>query len=48
MASSGRTYLQVAPHIVFVPSMAIFLMAMAWNLLGDTLRDIIDPKLKER
>jgi len=48
MASSGRTYLQKAPHLIFVPSIAIFLMAMAWNLLGDTLRDILDPRLKER
>jgi peptide/nickel transport system permease protein len=48
MASSGRTHLQMAPHLVFVPSMAIFFLAMACNLIGDTLRDVLDPKLKDR
>ena len=33
------------PHIVLYPGLAILLFVMAWNLIGDALRDIIDPRL---
>jgi peptide/nickel transport system permease protein len=33
------------PHIVIYPGLAILLFVMAWNLIGDALRDIIDPRL---
>jgi len=34
------------PHIVVYPGMAILLFVLDWNLLGDALRDIIDPRLR--
>jgi peptide/nickel transport system permease protein len=33
------------PHIVFYPGIAIVLFVMGWNLLGDTIRDIVDPRM---
>lgn len=37
--------LRVAPHLVYPPCVAIFLAVMAYNLVGDALRDAIDPRL---
>lgn len=34
-----------SPHVAIVPSLAIFLTVLAFNLLGDGLRDALDPKL---
>ena len=38
--------LGVAPHIVYPPCIAIFLAVLAYNLVGDALRDAIDPRLR--
>ena len=38
--------LRVAPHMVYPPCVAIFLAVLSYNLLGDALRDAIDPRLK--
>lgn len=46
MASEGRNFLFFAPHIAVVPSAAIFLVVLAFNLLGDALRDALDPRLR--
>jgi ABC-type dipeptide/oligopeptide/nickel transport system permease subunit len=46
MASEGRNFLFFAPHIAVVPSVAIFLVVLAFNLLGDALRDALDPRLR--
>lgn len=46
MASEGRNFLFFAPHIAVVPSVAIFLVVLAFNLLGDSLRDALDPRLR--
>lgn len=45
MLSSGRNYLATAPHMVLFPGLLIFLTVLAFNLLGDGLRDTLDPKL---
>ncbi|MFT9486983.1 MAG: ABC transporter permease subunit [Tepidibacillus sp.] len=47
MLSSGRNYLGTAPHVALFPGLAIFLTVLAFNLLGDGLRDALDPKIKE-
>ncbi|CAM3571928.1 ABC transporter permease subunit [Cytobacillus oceanisediminis] len=47
MLSSGRDYLNTAPHVTFFPGIAIFLTVLAFNLLGDGLRDALDPKIKD-
>lgn len=46
MLSTGRSYIGVAPHVVFFPGFAILLTVLAFNLLGDGLRDALDPKIK--
>lgn len=46
MLSMGRDYLSIAPHIVYIPGLAIFLTVLAFNLVGDGLRDALDPKTK--
>lgn len=46
MLSSGRNYITVAPHLVYFPGLIIFLTVLAFNLLGDGLRDTLDPKIK--
>ncbi|GGD79436.1 ABC transporter permease [Paenibacillus nasutitermitis] len=46
MLSMGRDYLSIAPHIVYFPGIAIFLTVLAFNLIGDGLRDALDPKMK--
>jgi peptide/nickel transport system permease protein len=38
--------LRIAPHLVYPPCVAIFLAVLAYNLVGDALRDAIDPRLK--
>jgi peptide/nickel transport system permease protein len=39
----NQTYFQSAPWLVFFPGVAILLLALAFNLVGDALRDILDP-----
>jgi peptide/nickel transport system permease protein len=44
MLNDGRPYMQVAPWLMFFPGLSILLAVMAFNLLGDGLRDALDPK----
>lgn len=44
MLSMGRDYLGTNPHVVIVPGVMIFLTVLAFNILGDGLRDVLDPK----
>lgn len=44
MMSSGRSMLQTYPWIVLSPGVAIFITVVLFNLLGDTVRDYMDPK----
>ena len=46
MISSGRNFLMVAPHVATIPGLAIMLAVLGFNLLGDALRDILDPRMK--
>ena len=45
MASQGRTFLFFAPHIAVIPCIAIFTVVLVFNILGDALRDALDPRL---
>lgn len=47
MLSDGRQFLQLAPHVAIFPGLAILITVLALNLLGDGLRDALDPKLKK-
>jgi len=46
MLSKGRDFLRVAPHLTAFPGVAIMLVVLGFNLLGDGLRDALDPRLK--
>jgi ABC-type dipeptide/oligopeptide/nickel transport system permease subunit len=46
MAAQGRDFLFMAPHIATIPSFMIFVIVLAANLLGDALRDVLDPRLQ--
>jgi ABC-type dipeptide/oligopeptide/nickel transport system permease subunit len=44
MLAGGKAYFQVAPWLLAAPAMAIFTVIVIWNLLGDALRDELDPR----
>ena len=43
LAGEGWTALKFYPHLIVFPSLAIFVTMLAFNLLGDRLRDALDP-----
>jgi peptide/nickel transport system permease protein len=47
MSSEGRDFLFFAPHVSVLPSLLIFIVVLAFNVLGDALRDALDPKLQK-
>lgn len=48
MLNEARSDMVVAPHVAIFPAMAIFLTVLAFNLLGDGLRDALDPKIDRK
>jgi len=46
MLGQGRAQMFSAPHVSVVPGLMIFLLVMSFNLLGDGVRDLLDPRLK--
>ena len=46
MLSIGRQYARTYPHLTLFPGLAIMITVLAFNLLGDGLRDSLDPKLR--
>ena len=46
MLNEARADMVMAPHVALFPCLAIFLTVLAFNLLGDGLRDALDPKLR--
>lgn len=48
MLRESQTYLQLAPHLAIYPGLAIALAVLGFNLLGDGLRDRLDPRLGSR
>ncbi len=47
MLSNARAYMITAPHVATVPGLAIMFVVLGFNLLGDGLRDALDPRLRE-
>ena len=41
-----REFLRAAPYLIFFPGLAIIITAVGFNLLGDGLRESLDPRLK--
>jgi len=46
MLNGGRLYIRVASHVATFPGLMIFITVLGFNLLGDGLRDALDPRLK--
>ena len=44
MLNAGRACMQSAPWMMIFPGLAIFLVVTVFNMLGDSVRDILDPK----
>jgi len=47
MIASSRAYIRSAPHVVFAPGIALFVVILGFNILGDGLRDYYDPRFKK-
>ena len=47
LLSDGRTYIRTAGHLTLFPGLAILVTVLAFNLMGDGLRDAMDPKLRK-
>lgn len=48
MMSNGRSMLQTSPWVVLAPGCGIFITVMVFNLLGDTVRDVLDPRQRKK
>jgi len=46
LSGSGRDYMEIAPWMAIAPGLAISVTVLAFNLLGDTVRDVLDPRLR--
>jgi peptide/nickel transport system permease protein len=46
LSGDGRRYMEFAPWLAIAPGMAISLTVLAFNFLGDSLRDVLDPSLR--
>ncbi|HBT20558.1 MAG TPA: glutathione ABC transporter permease GsiD [Peptococcaceae bacterium] len=47
MVNDGREFIRTAPHLTIFPGLAIMITSLAFNWLGDWLRDALDPRLRE-
>jgi peptide/nickel transport system permease protein len=47
MLSNGRQYLLIAPHVCTITGFCIMFLVLGLNLMGDGLRDVLDPRLKD-
>jgi|SRR5690625_1025669 len=46
MLADSREFIQIAPWTLIIPGLAIMLVVLGFNLIGDGLRDVLDPKMK--
>lgn len=46
MLANGQQFISVAPHVATLPGMAVFVIVLSFNLVGDWLRDALDPRLR--
>jgi ABC-type dipeptide/oligopeptide/nickel transport system permease subunit len=44
MLAKSRNFMTIAPWMIIFPALALVLLIVGFNLLGDTLRDLLDPK----
>ena len=48
MLNLARTYMEISPWMAIFPGLAIMIVVLGFNFLGDGLRDVLDPRLRER
>ncbi len=48
MLAESQTMISFAPHLALVPGLSIVIMVLGLNLMGDGLRDVLDPRLRKR
>jgi peptide/nickel transport system permease protein len=48
LSAEGRRNLETAPYLAIFPGLAISIVVLAFNMLGDALRDLVDPRLRNR
>ncbi|MCC6792525.1 MAG: ABC transporter permease [Thermomicrobiales bacterium] len=48
MLNAARTYMEISPWMAIFPGLAIMIVVLGFNFLGDGLRDVLDPRLQER
>ena len=48
MLYDGKAYYRTSPHLIIAPGLAILLAVVAFNLLGEGLRDVLDPRGRRR
>ena len=46
MLADAQTLVSIAPHVAIAPGMAIILFVLGLNLMGDGLRDFLDPRIR--
>lgn len=46
MLATGRQFVILRPHVALLPGLAIFVVVLAFNLVGDALRDLLDPRMR--
>ncbi len=46
MLADARSYISLAPHLITIPGLTLMVVILAFNLLGDGLRDALDPRLR--
>ena len=46
LATSGRQYMEIAPWLAIAPGLAISITVLAFNMFGDVVRDVLDPRLR--
>ena len=47
MLAASRSYIRDSPHMVIIPGIFIVITVLSFNLLGDALRDALDPNFKD-
>jgi ABC-type dipeptide/oligopeptide/nickel transport system permease subunit len=48
LSGPGRAYMEESPWLAIFPGLAIAVAVLGFNLLGDGVRDVLDPRLRER
>jgi peptide/nickel transport system permease protein len=48
MLGDGRQFITVAYHVATIPGLAIMALVLSLNTIGDTLRDLLDPRIRGR